>query len=150
MPIDRLPSWMQRPARRARRFLLTDATVLLILGLGCIARGISYSGLSTVPLHPAEAWFPIGVWSSIWIALGVLCIGVSPWHQSVSAALAVAAGVALHLLWGLSFLWATVHGDMPRGWVSAISYLMIVALISWAVWRGSRDEVRVTEEPPRD
>jgi ABC-type nickel/cobalt efflux system permease component RcnA len=88
----------------------------------------------------------MGTWSLVWVAVGVLCIGTAPWHRTLTAAIAVGAGVGMHLLWGLSFLWATIHGDSPRGWVSSVSYIMIVALVSWSVWRGSRTEIRVREE----
>lgn len=143
MPIDRLPPCMRRPAENLRRFLMTDATVLMILGVGCIARGVSYSShLGPVPhQHPAEAWMGIGAWSTVWILVGVACVIITPWHRSVTAALAVGAGMSLHLLWGFSFLWNTLHGDSPRGWVSSIGYFMVALLVAWTVWRGSRIDV---------
>lgn len=150
MPIDHLPRRWRPAAERVRAFALTDATVLLILGAGCLARGISYSGLTSTATHPAEAWMSMGTWSSVWIALGVLCIGVAPWHRSATAALAVAAGVSLHMLWGFSFLWATMDGTMPRGWVSSLGYFMVTSLVAWSVWRGSRTEIRIREEVTHD
>ena len=113
-----------------------------------IARGISYSDVAGPGPsgHPAESWMTMGTWSLIWVAVGVLCLAIAPWHRTVTAALAVGAGVGLHLLWALSFLYESWH-DGGRGWVSSISYFMIVALVSWSVWRGSRIEIRVREAP---
>ena len=146
MPIDHLPRRLRGPAERIRDSLLTDATALVILGAGMIARGISYSDIAGPGPsgHPAESWMTMGTWSIVWVAVGVLCLTIAPWHRTVTAALAVGAGVGLHLLWGLSFLYESWH-DGGRGWVSSIGYFMIVALVSWSVWRGSRIEIRVRE-----
>lgn len=148
MPIDHLPKRLRAPAEKLRDSLLTDATALVILGAGMIARGVSYSDVAGPGPsgHPAESWMTMGTWSLIWVAVGVLCLAIAPWHRTVTAALAVGAGVGLHLLWGLSFLYESWH-DGGRGWVSSISYFMIVALVSWSVWRGSRIEIRVREAP---
>lgn len=148
MPIDHLPRRLRAPAERIRDGLLTDATVLVILGAGMIARGISYSDVAGPGPsgHPAESWMTMGSWSMVWVAVGVLCLAIAPWHRTVTAALAVGAGVGLHLLWGLSFLYESWH-DGGRGWVSSIGYFMVVALVSWSVWRGSRIEIRVREAP---
>jgi hypothetical protein len=148
VPIDHLPRRLRAPAERLRDSLLTDATALVILGAGMIARGVSYSDVAGPGPsgHPAESWMTMGTWSLIWVAVGVLCLAIAPWHRTVTAALAVGAGVGLHLLWGLSFLYESWH-DGGRGWVSSISYFMIIALVSWSVWRGSRIEIRVREAP---
>lgn len=145
MPIDHLPRVVRRPVERIRDGLLTDATALVILGLGCIARGISYIDYSNGGSHPAENWVSMTAWSIVWIAVGGLCLLTAPWHRSWLAAISVACGVSIHLLWALSFIWATYTGEMTRGWVSSIGYLMIVALVTWAVWRGVRTEIRVRE-----
>lgn len=148
MPIDHLPKRLRAPAEKLRDSLLTDATALVILGAGMIARGVSYSDVAGPGPsgHPAESWMTMGTWSLIWVAVGVLCLAIAPWHRTVTAALAVGAGVGLHLLWGLSFLYESWH-DGGLGWVSSISYFMIVALVSWSVWRGSSIEIRVREAP---
>jgi hypothetical protein len=148
VPIDHLPRPLRGPAERVRDALLTDATALVILGVGMIARGISYSDVAGPGPsgHPAEGWLSMGTWAIVWVAVGVLCLAIAPWHRTVTAAMAVGAGVGLHLLWGLSFLWQSIE-EHSRTWVSSIGYFMIVALVSWAVWRGSRTEIRVREAP---
>ncbi|OLT54825.1 hypothetical protein BJF89_00915 [Corynebacterium sp. CNJ-954] len=154
MPVDHLPQVLRGPVERVRDGLLTDATALVILGLGSAARGISYIDYPAQSgnAHPAETWLDMPVWSAVWMAIGVWCLVSAAWHRSFPAALAVGSGVGIHLLWACSFLIATTTGDMPRGWVSSIGYLMIAGLVLWAVWRGSRVEVRfreVTHAPDR-
>ncbi|MGP5269789.1 hypothetical protein ACTXK0_05180 [Corynebacterium variabile] len=149
MTIERLPRAMRPPAERLRSFLLTDATVLLILGACCIARGVAYTGaVGAVRTHPAEEMLSIGWWAVIWIAVGIACIAASPWHRALVAAIALAAGVSLHIAWALSYIWESADGDTPRGWVGSIGHVAVATLVLWSVWRGSREEVRVREVVP--
>ncbi|CAM5462823.1 hypothetical protein [Corynebacterium variabile] len=80
MPIDHLPRRLCGPAERIRDGLLTDATALVILGAGMIARGISYSDIAGPGPsgHPAESWMTMGTWSIVWVAVGVLCLTIAP------------------------------------------------------------------------
>lgn len=145
MPIDRLPERLRTPAESVKRAMLTDGTVLVILGLACFTRGLSYIGYAPSTSHPAEELLQIGIWAGVWLIIGLWCMVSAMWHRTRWAALALGGGVGLHLLWALSFLRATYTGDFPRGWVSSIGYLTIVALVLWSVWRGSRAEVRFRE-----
>lgn len=145
MPIDILPTPLRYPARRVRDWLLTNAPVLVIVGLTVIIRAVSYSPFLGAPpargTHPAEAALPMNIWAVIWIITGVviLCAAVKP--TSFLAALSLGAGIGLHVVWGLSFLLSTWQ-DNPRGYVSAVGYLGISALVAWAVWRGRAGQVR--------
>ena len=148
MPIEHLPPRFRPPALRLKNFLLSDAPALIILGVGILARGLSYSPhvLGPAPRsggHPAEAALPMPVWSVIWVAVGVLCLVGAVWSRRKIAALAVGLGVGLNMLWAGSFLAATITGDMARGWVSAVGYASVALLVVWAVWRGSRAEVTI-------
>ena len=148
MPIEHLPPRFRPPALRIKNFLLSDAPALIILGVGILARGLSYSPhvLGPAPRpggHPAEAALPMPVWSVIWVAVGVLCLVGAVWSRRRIAALAVGLGIGLNMLWAGSFLVATITGDMPRGWVSAVGYASVALLVVWAVWRGSRAEVTI-------
>lgn len=150
MPIDRIPPRWRGPARRLRDFLFSDSPVLIILGLGILARGLSYSPhfFGRAPRsggHPAEAALPMSVWSIVWVAVGVLCLVAAVWSHRAIAAWAIGLGVGLNMLWAGSFIVATITGDMPRGWVTAIGYASIALLVIWAVWRGSRAEVMIPE-----
>lgn len=148
MPIEHLPSRLRAPARKFRDFLTSDAPALIILGLGIMARGLSYSPhvLGPAPRiggHPAEAALPMPAWSIIWVAVGILCLIGAVWSRRKVAALAIGLGVGLNMLWAGSFVAATITGDMPRGWVSAVGYASVALLVVWAVWRGSRAEVMI-------
>lgn len=149
MPIEHLPPRIRRPVERLRDGLMTDGTALVILGAGLVARGISYSPIAGPGPsgHPAESWVPMDTWSIVWVAVGVLCLASAARPRSISAALALGAGVALHLLWGTSFAWQSLE-DHSRAWVSSIGYFMIAALVLWSVWRGSRTDIRLREEVP--
>ena len=61
-------------------------------------------------------------------------------------AVALGLGVALNIAWGASFIAATIIGDSARGWVSAVGYFSIAALVLWAVWRGKRGDVHLEED----
>ena len=150
MPIEHLPRHLRTPAKRLRSFLMSDAPVLIILGLGILARGLSYSPhvFGRAPRsggHPAEAALPMPMWSIIWVSVGVLCLVAAVWSRRQIAALAIGLGVGLNMLWAGSFVAATITGDMARGWVTAIGYASVALLVIWAVWRGSRAEVTIPE-----
>lgn len=146
MPIERLPSRLRNSARRSRDFLLSDSPALVILGLGILSRGLSYSPhvLGPAPRaggHPAEAALPMSVWSAIWVAVGVLCLVAAVWSRRLIAAWAIGLGVGLNMLWAGSFVAVSITGDMARGWVTGIGYASVALLVIWAIWRGSRAEV---------
>ena len=150
MPIEHLPRKLRTPAKRLRSFLMSDAPALVILGLGILARGLSYSShvFGRAPRsgsHPAEAALSMPVWSMIWVSVGVLCLIATVWSRRQIAALAVGLGVGLNMLWAGSFVAATITGDMERGWVTGIGYASVSLLVIWAIWRGSRAEVTIPE-----
>ena len=130
--------------KQARRFASTDGMGLIILGLSCIGRGVSYfpfaRGDSAGRAHYAEEWLDMTIWAIIWVAVGIFAIAVSGRWSAPAAATATGLTVGLHALWASSLLLSTFSGDMSRGYVSAISYLAIVALSLWAFGRGRRDD----------
>ena len=151
MPVLFLPARWHPPARRLRNFLLTDATALLILGIGILFRGLSYAPgvLGPAPQggsHPAEVMLPINAWAAVWIISGVACVVAAFTKSPVVDAVALGLGVALNIAWGASFIAATIIGDSARGWVSAVGYFSIAALVLWAVWRGKRGDVDLESE----
>lgn len=126
--------------RRLKLFFLSDGVALLVLGLGILARGVSYTPHSpkTPAGHPAENALPMSAWATIWVAVGLLCLAAALWSESRFAALALGAGVGLNLLWAGSFIAATVSGDMPRGWVTAVGYISVSLLVAWSTWRSGK------------
>lgn len=130
---------MRKTIERLKLFGLSDGVALLVLGLGIFARGVSYipdDGRSVS--HPAEAALPMGAWAGVWIGVGLACIVTARWAESQAAAVALGVGVGLNLLWAGSFFATSLTGEMPRGWVSAVSYLSISALVMWSTWRSSK------------
>jgi len=129
-----------RLVNRARAFCLSDGVPLMILGLGIAARGVSYTphGPERTVAHPAEAAFPMSAWGVIWVTVGVACMVASLWAESRAAAVALGVGVGLNLLWAGSFIAASIMGDLPRGWVTAVGYVSVSALVIWSTWRGGQ------------
>ena len=150
MPIDHLPPRWRPTAHRVRDWSMTNGPALLVLGLGIIARGISYLGSAAPPVHPAELLMPITWWAVVWLTIGVVCLVAAAIPRAQP--LAVGGGVGLHAVWALSFLTDSVI-DHNRSWVSAVGYVSVALLVMWAVWRGSREiipEGAVAHELRRD
>lgn len=144
MPIDRLPTRWRTPAERLRAILLTDAGVMIILGLVFIVRGASYWSLGqSVLVHPADVLVPDPVMSAVWITLGVLLVGLSPWHTSRAGRGMLGVATATLAFWGSLFIFSPPAAFTQRG----IIYLGLAGIAIWAVWRGRRGEIRVTEVP---
>ena len=138
---------MPTAACRARCFVTSDGMGLLIIGTVALARGVSYAP-GVMPsnaqgTHVAERLLPMDILALIWSFVGVLClIAVFRWWTHL-AAIAVGLSVGLHFLFASSLLWGTLQDEMPRGWVSALSYYAISFLILWAVGRGRREDGEV-------
>lgn len=137
---DRIERLTQRLANRGRAFAMSDGVPLMILGLGIAARGLSYGpqGPKGPVTHPAEAVLPMWEWGVIWVTVGFFCAVAALRPKTRVAAVALGMGVGLNLLWAGSFIAASIIGDMPRGWVTAVGYLSISLLVMWATWRGGK------------
>ena len=140
--------------KQARRFASTDGAGLAILGTLATFRGLAYTPLATTASvrssHVMESWMPLWAWSGVWLIIAAICVyGAFRWRGRV-AGLALGMTVGLHFLFGASFLWGTISGESPRGWVSALSYLTIAALAVWAFARGRREDGMHPGEVARD
>lgn len=148
MPIDHLPPRMQPGARRVRDWCLGIGPALIILGIGSIARGISYTPLlmseTAQRSHPVEGTLTMGVWGWVWIIAGLATIAAAWWPRI--APVAVGAGIGLNLLWGASFIADSIAKHSMRGWLPAVGYISVALLVWWAVWRGSREPTLSREE----
>lgn len=147
MPIEHLPERMKPGARRVRDWARTVGPALLILGVGAVARGISYTPLlmseHAQRAHPVEGSLPMPVWAWVWIAAGVAAVVAAWWSRA--APVAVGACVGLNLLWGASFIADAIAKESVRGWLPAVGYLSIAALVLWGVWFG-RGERKISGE----
>lgn len=150
MPIKHMPESWQPKLTHVRNFLRSDATALLILGVGILIRGLSYipGVLGPAPLggsHPAEFMLPLHVWAVIWVSIGLGCIAAAFANSRLADAVGIGFGVGLNAAWGSSFLGDTVFGDSSRGFVSSIGYLSVALLVVWAIWRGKRGDASLQE-----
>ena len=107
---------------------------LCVFAYGAIARGLAYidapsTGLTTF----VDKLVPLTVWAIVWITAGVL-IFAGIWHRII-ARWAMDLGSSLWLVWGISYMWATIIGDQSRGWVTGAAMLTIsgAMLISGAL-----------------
>lgn len=142
MPIDHLPDRWRHKAECLRGVVMSDAGVMIILGVAMIIRGVSYMDLGSVVLyHPIDLFFPLWVDIALWTGMGVILLIASCWHSSSFGRAALSIATALLAMWGLLFLMAPPAQFAQRG----IMYLAIAAVVIWAVWRGKRGEIRVRE-----
>lgn len=140
MPIDHLPVRLRSPAEKARDLLMTDAGVMIILGIALIIRGASYYALGThILVNPLDLYLPTWVVAGWWITVGAALLGASRWQATMVGRLVLTLGVATLTLWGSLFLFAPPAAFAQRG----IIYLALAAVVIWAVWRGRRGEIRV-------
>lgn len=142
MPIDHFPARWQPPLERLRCILMSDAGVMIILGVAMITRGVSYFNLGSVILfHPVDLLLPIWIDATMWIGLGSTLLVASRWHSSQFGRITLAVSTGLIAMWGLLFLFAPPAQFAQRG----IMYLAIAAIVIWSVWRGKRGEIRIRE-----
>lgn len=146
MPIERLPERWRPSLRRLRDALMTDAGVMVILGVVMIARGVSYAEPGQhVFVHPLDVVLPLWVPATVWVVLGGVLILASRWHSTTVGRTVLAAAVGGLGLWGSLFIFAPPAAFSQRG----IIYLGLAAVIVWAVWRGRRGEIRVVDQEVR-
>ncbi|KQB83900.1 hypothetical protein [Corynebacterium oculi] len=117
---------------------------VLVLAVTVLIRGVCYVP-SMIPeghrIPALERFLPLWSWSGLWLiagALAVVCVvcGARRW-------LPVATGVlvALHTLWGAIYIAAWASGDSERGYVTALSYIAVALLATWAFGRGDLSPV---------
>lgn len=137
----------ERFKRHAARWLVSDAAGLMILGSISIARGMSYTPLlvnpERKPTHFMESVLNPPSWAVVWLFMGLLCVCAAKWHKLVPAAVGTVVG--LHSMWALSFIFATILGDLPRAWVSSLGYIGIAAMTLYAYGRGQTSELKIVD-----
>ncbi|MFW9043311.1 hypothetical protein ACOI92_00320 [Corynebacterium striatum] len=53
--------------------------------------------------------------------------------------------MGLHSMWALSFIFATILGDLSRAWVSSLGYIGIAAMTLYAYGRGQTSELKIVD-----
>ncbi|MCH6196891.1 hypothetical protein MHT86_05175 [Corynebacterium mastitidis] len=110
---------------------------LLILTVGVVLRGVCYLPAVVPADHrvPAlERVLPLSAWAALWLAAGAFCLACLMLHRGLGPAVGIC--VALHFLWGLLYLSAWLLDESPRGYATALTYFMVVALTYWGFGRG--------------
>lgn len=134
-------------SNRTREWWRTISGGMWIIAAATLARGVSYLPPLVNPersaAHFLETLLPPTAWAWVWLGAGALALIASVCHRLLP--LALGAAVALHTLWALSFIGATVTGDAPRGWVSAISYAAVAALAVWGFSRADPEKRHVPQ-----
>ena len=115
------------------------------------SRALAYLDTSPRQLESVAAILPLWVpWTlaTVLLILGSL-VPPQAGHRSQQAArlmrqYGMTLTTALLLVWGAAFLLS----DFSRGWVSAVSYLMLACFSGWARWVASREcaDVRAVRE----
>lgn len=141
MPIEKLPLKAQPVAYKLRAIVMSDVTLLVVIGIMAIARGIAYLAAESPANHIVEMWMPLGAWAILWITAGSLTLIGALVYKSTFAALTIGLLIGIYVLWGCSyFLQSLLLG--PPLWASAINHWGIATIALWAVWRGSRMHLR--------
>ncbi|CAB0673521.1 hypothetical protein FRC0268_00276 [Corynebacterium diphtheriae] len=150
MPIEHLPKKMQPVALRARAFLMTDSTALLLLAVVQVAVGVYYlPDVLGDPLQwqrPAEMIMPITAWAWVHIVVGIICGAAAFTDRCHADIIALAIATALNLSWASSLLAASVEHDKSVLWLVASLIFCMTASVMWAVWRGKRGDIPLVEE----
>lgn len=101
---------------------------LSVISYGVIARGLAYVDAPSTSLTTfVDKIVPLQVWAAVWIAAGVL-VAAGIWHRVISR-WAIALSSSLWLVWGISYMWATIIGDQSRGWVTGAAMLSLGGLM---------------------
>lgn len=104
-------------------------TTLTVGSAVVAARGVAYLGAPTTGglTTFVDTLVPLQVWAVVWIAaaVAILC---GAWSRPL-ARVAMSFGAALWAVWGISYIWATVAGSSPRGWVTGATMLGVAGFM---------------------
>lgn len=157
MPIDRLPPKYIPFAKKLRRWMLTDAIPMLILGTVSITLGSHYVVRAPRdPLHPIEGFAYLHVLGWMWLVVGIVLVVSSAFPRSKLSTLALSCGVVLCFVWAGSLATEFFFVD-ARGTAlyRSAQYMAIAAMVVYSVWLktvlSKRDkELMPTEEEVDD
>jgi hypothetical protein len=120
-------TWLRQLAHR----LSQRGAVLLILGVVDLVYGYALA-VAPPETRASETYqfyaslLPLGAWSGLWALVGMMCL-LQAWTQHDRVAYAMATG--LKVFWSLLHLGAWAAGVLPRGYVSAVIWLLAAGLV---------------------
>ena len=133
-------------ARRAwHRIRHSLWTGLFIIAASTVVRGVFYLPGVVEPYDvPAmEQLAPMDVWAAVWITIGLFgCVAAVARRFGATA---ISLVLSLHGLQAVLYIASWIQGESPRGYVSALTYLLVVVFVLWAFSRGRSTEVRVDQ-----
>lgn len=106
--------------------------ILLILSLIDFAYGLSLispaaESLGSAAVRWRELYAPLWAWGIAWVVVGaVLVFYAFRTHDAVG----FTAAIGLKVVWGLTTLASWVLGDVQRGWVATIIWLVFAGMIA--------------------
>lgn len=120
-------------------WLRSDWAGVLILAVTVLIRGACYLP-SMIPsghrIPALERWLPLWSWSGLWLIVGSLALACVLTRSRRWLSIITGLLVALHTLWGMIYLATWLSGDSERGYVTALNYLTIALVATWAFGRG--------------
>lgn len=154
MPIEKLPHFMRSQTINLKKWLLSDAFPLFVLGSEMVVTGIDYltkqfRTFSHPTSHPIEQFLTPLVAGVFWIVIGIACFVGVAYPRSKFSGVVVGFGVATNIVWGGSSLVANLFfTDGAYGFGSFIRYTSIAALIAYIVWL--KEVMRQNQMPSRE
>ncbi|MBE7338137.1 hypothetical protein [Corynebacterium aurimucosum] len=150
MPIKHLPKSWQPHAYRFRHWCMSDAPVLVMIGVmssiyGCAHLGIL--GEYQARVHPLEDFIPLHIWGICWLVVGAIACVAAVWPSSILALLILVFWAVLMEMWGTSYFVSWASGAWQRGVASGSIHCMFPVVVAWALWRGHRTEILIKEVP---
>lgn len=119
-------AWLRRTVGRRGAALLAFAFIDLVLGWSLLD-ATGHAQAEALPAYRAirEA-APLAVWGWAWLASAAACV---IWAFRREDWPAFAAAVGIKLVWASGFLASWVVWDAPRGWLGAVTWGVIAALV---------------------
>ena len=120
--------------RRVETYLGRRGTFLALFGCVYALIGYSYLTLEVTPLvrhalRLALRLAPLDAYGWAWIGAGVIAVVCGlfcPGRKTVG----FLAAMLMPAMWSLIYLATWLDGDIPRGWVSAVVYVLLAAAVS--------------------
>lgn len=125
-------------------------SILIILAIVDVAYGYSLIGPSSDALGTAaitwrQHFAPLWVWGGVWLAVAAILI-VSAFLRN--DAIGYLAAIVLKIGWSLTTLLSWLFGGVERGWLSAIVWMVVAAMV-WVIagWPEPTSTTPIGEEP---
>jgi hypothetical protein len=121
--------WALRPWRRHSLVLLVAGVVYVMIGVGYIFTPTNPQRQAA--LHVPLALFPLCVWGSVFIAVGLLAILSARWPPA-SESWGYTTMSGLSSLWAMFYVWGMIFGGSSTN-ITGASLFALLAFMWWAI-----------------